>query len=347
MITQEKKHLYSPANERIKYTYRIHLRREGRKDEKTIIAALKHIRYFEIYLNFEGFTKFNDTIADKYITYMFNNKLSLSFINDNLRTLREFLSWLERQRGYRSKITYNHICYLNITNNQMRTAKAQEYKKSYTFEQIFHTLSLMPDKTIVDKRNKAIVSIQACCGFRVSEIRTMKIKNLMYEDGTYFVYVNPKDMNVKYAKTREADFMPLPKEIINNITQWKEYLIKQGFKPTDPIFPQINNSFNQNNLLEPQLTANEIRSGSTISNIFRNAFNAAGYEYIRPHNMRHTITRYAEKQTPEFMNAVRQSLGHSSINTTFNSYGQLSEYDQRKRISSAKLGFETLEAKTN
>jgi hypothetical protein len=44
-------------------------------------------------------------------------------------------------------------------------------------------------------------------------------------------------------------------------------------------------------------------------------------------------------QTPEFMNAVRQSLGHSSIDVTLSSYGQLSEYEQRKIISQQKIEF--------
>lgn len=339
-MQRDNRHLFNPVNERGKYRYRIHLRRALKKDEKTLVATLKHIRDFEIFLNFESFEKFSDSVADKYISSMFEKGLSLSYINDNIRTLKEFLRWLERQKGYRSKLNYNHIDYLNISANQRKTAKATEYKKAYTYNQILSTIRMMPVATIIQKRNKAVVSLQALCGLRISELRTLKLKNLIEEEGKYFIYVNPKDMEVKYAKTRHANFMSLPDDIIQNVLTWRDYLIKNGFTGKDAFFPQINNAFNQHNLLESSLSHNEIRSNTTIRDIFRNAFEAAGCVYIRPHSFRHTIARIAERKEPAFFNAVRQSLGHSSIDTTFNSYGALSMREQANRISNAKLNIE-------
>ncbi len=341
-MKKENHHQFNGANERVKYRYRIHIRRSIKKDEKSIIAALKHIRDFEIFINFANFTVFNEAVADKYITNMFAKELSASYINDNIRILKEFLRWLERQRGYKSKISYNHIDYLSISTNQKNIAKASEYKKSYTHEQILKAIRLMPAQNIIQKRDKALISLQALCGLRVSELRTVKIKNLIQEDGNYFIYVNPKDMVVKYAKTRHANFLPLPQDIIDNFLNWKDYLMKAGFKDKDPLFPRIDCKFNQFNLLESKITYEQLKSNTTIRDIFKNAFNGAGYEYIRPHSFRHTLVRFAEKQSPEFLNAVRQSLGHSSINTTFQSYGQLSESDQRNRIASLRFNFDKL-----
>ncbi|MEQ1789589.1 MAG: site-specific integrase [Rickettsiales bacterium] len=338
-MTSDQQRCFNPVNERSKYKYRAHIRRALKKDNKTIIAILKHIRDFEKFIGFAGFEKFNETIADKYIASLFDADLSLSYIDDNIRTLKEFLRWLERQKGYRSKINYNHIDYLNISANQRKTAKATEYKKSYSYKQIIDTIRKMPDATITQRRNKAIISLQALCGLRISELRTIKLKNLIEEDGNYFIYVNPKDMEVKYAKTRHANFMSLPDDIIINVLEWRDYLIRQGFTDKDPFFPQINSVFNQHNLLENKITNNEIRSNTTIRNVFKSAFEIAGHVYLRPHSFRHTIARFAEKQTPEFLNAIRQSLGHSSIDTTFQSYGKLSEYEQRERISNSIFEF--------
>lgn len=307
-MKKENHHLFNAGNERVKYKYRTHIRRSAKKDEKTIIATLKHIRDFEIFTGFADFATFNDAVADKYITTMFAKQLSASYINDNIRILKEFLRWLERQRGYKSKINYNHIDYLNISTNQKNMARATEYKKSYTHEQILKTIRLMPDQTFIQKRDKAIISLQALCGLRISELRTIKVKNIIQEDGNHFVYVNPKDMVVKYAKTRQANFLPLPEDIINNFLSWKDYLIKAGFKDKDPLFPRIDCKFNQFNLLESKITHEEIKSNTTMRELFRNAFTRAGYEYIRPHSFRHTLVRFAEKQSPEFLNAVRQSL---------------------------------------
>ena len=332
-MSNKKPHRFNPANELIKYKYRQHLRRIGQRDEKTILAALKHIRDFEIFLDFSGFDKFNDHVADKYIQSMFSAKLSLSYITDNIRALKDFLNWLERQRGYRSKINYNHIDYLNISRNQRITAKATEYQKAYKYEQIIQTIRQMPDGTDKEKRDKALISLQALCTLRISELRTVRMKNLIEEGGQHFIYVCPKSMSVKFAKTRQAVFIPLPKDIQANVLDWRDYLCSLGFKDVDPLFPKIDNRFAQTNLLEQKIKKEAIQSNTTIRDIFKNAFEDAGFEYIKPHSFRKTVARFAQNQSPAFLNAVRQNLGHSSIDTTLNSYGQLSLADQRNIIS--------------
>lgn len=332
-MIKDMKDKFNPNNERAKYKYRIHIKRALRKDIKTITSTLKHLRDYEKFTDFVGFEKFNDSIANKYIDNLFNRELSLSYINDNIRVLKEFLQWLERQNGYRTKINYNHIDYLNISNNQKRQAKASEYKQSYTYIQILKTIRSMPSNTLIEKRNKAIISLQAHCGLRISELRTVKLKNLICEDDKYFIYVNPKDMEVKFAKTREAVFLKLPQDILDNVLNWKDYLVKQDFKKSDPLFPQIPSRFNQGNLLESKIERIGIKSNTTIRNVFKKAFAIAGYEYLRPHSFRHTMARWAEKQTPEVFNAIRQSLGHSSVSTTFSSYGELSGYEVRNILN--------------
>ena len=333
----KKRGKYNSANERIKYKYRIHLRRALKRDDKTITAILKNIREYEIFMDFAGFEKFNDHIADKYINSMTSTDLSLSFINDNIRALRDFLKWLERQRGYKSKINYNHIDYLNLSNNQRNTAKASEYKKAYKIEQILKTVRAMPAATDKNKRDKAVISLQALCGLRVDELRSVKLKSIIEEDGQYFVYVSPKDMGVKFAKTRHALFLPLPQDITDNVISWRDYLESLGFAPNDPLFPKIDSRFGIDNMLEKTVIRAGIKSNTTIRDIFKRAFTSAGYEYIRPHSFRHTWARYAESQSPAFLNTVRQCLGHDSIDTTLNSYGQSSLAEQRRVISGIAL----------
>jgi integrase/recombinase XerD len=328
---------FNKYNERIKYKYRQHLRRVSQKDEKTVLAELKHIRDFEIFINFAGFETFNEHVADKYIQGMFNANKSLSYISDNVRILKDFLRWLERQRGYRSKIDYNQIDYLNISRNQRSTAKAVEYQKAYKFTEIIKTIRQVPDKSEKNKRDRALISLQALCALRIGELRTVKIKSLIEEDGLYFIYVCPKDMCVKFAKTRCANFMPLPGDIVDNVISWRDYLLSLGLKGADPLFPKVDNRFTQENLVAQSIRNEEIKPDTTIRDIFKKAFENAGYEYIKPHSFRKTLARYAESQSPAFLNAVRQNLGHSSIDTTLSSYGQLSMAEQRNNIASVKF----------
>ena len=250
MTKQEKKELYNSKNERIKYYYCIHIKRAIKKDDKTIIDEIKYLREYELFDNFANFEAYSSSKADKYINHLFDCNYSLSYINDCLRTLKTFLTWLERQKGYKSKINYNDIDYLSITNNQKRKAKATEYKKSYSFEEIIKTIRQMPSNTMIERRNKAIISLNALCALRINELRTVKLKNLIQEDGKCFVDVNPKYIESKFAKSREADFMQLPQDIFDNIISWKSELLKIGFNDKDPLFPKIPSNFNQLNLLE-------------------------------------------------------------------------------------------------
>src|SRR4051812_28071989 len=65
-MTQAKDLRFNPKNERMKYKYRVHLKRIGRKDDKTMVEELKHLRGYEVYTSFQDFALFNEEVADKY-----------------------------------------------------------------------------------------------------------------------------------------------------------------------------------------------------------------------------------------------------------------------------------------
>lgn len=76
---------------------------------------------------------------------------TLSFINSAARELKEFLLWLERKKEYRSKINYEDIDYLNISDNQRRMAKSPEYKKCYSYEEVISTIRKMPNNNLIEQ----------------------------------------------------------------------------------------------------------------------------------------------------------------------------------------------------
>ncbi len=317
--------VYNPKNERVKYNYKMYLNKAMQRDVKTVMAVLKHLHEYEEINMYADFSILNENIIHSYVDALINKDLSLSYIDHNLKTLRDFYSWLERQKGYKSKINYNHLAYFNLTKNQRKEARALAYQQSYKLEDIYRTIRSMPIGTLIERRDRAMISLQCLCGLRVSELRMVKIKNLIYNDDCngWMVYVNPRDMNVKFAKTRHAFFMPFDEDIKENILNWRSELIKLGFSDSDPLFPSIPNQFNQFNLLELKPKKEEIKSNSTIGSIFKRALKSQGVAYHRVHNFRHMIAKWAGKQGPEVFNAVSQSLGHSDIKTTFTSYGAL------------------------
>ena len=317
--------LYNAKNERIKYDYAIYLSNAKQRDRKTVMSIMKHLHIYETYRNFADFSIIDKKVIHNYVEKSLKENKSLSYIDHNLSTIREFYSWLERQRGYKSKINYNILAYFSLTKNQRKEARATEYQRSYKRKDIVRAIRSMPENSMEARRNKAMISMQYFCGLRISELRTVKVKSIIFDEDSenWMVYVSPKDMNVKFAKTRCAFFMPFDEDITENVFRWRQELIKLGFKSKDPLFPSIQNQFNQCNLLEENIKKGEIKSNTTIREIFKRAFTSQGLEYLRPHSFRHTIARWAERQSPEFFNAVSQSLGHSHIETTFTSYGAL------------------------
>jgi len=119
-----------------------------------------------------------------------------------------------------------------------------------------------------ERRDRAINSLQALCTLRIGELCTVKLRSLIEENGSYFIYVSPKHMSVKFAKTRNVNFIPLPKDIFTNVIGWRDYLQSLGFKDSDPLFPVIDNRFGKKSLLEQTLSTNGISSDTTIRHIF-------------------------------------------------------------------------------
>jgi hypothetical protein len=69
--------------------------------------------------------------------------------------------------------------------------------------------------------------------------------------------------------------------------------------------------------------------------IFKAAFVQAGLPYFHPHSFRRTLTQIGQRRcrTPEDMKAWSQNLGHSTIETTMMSYGEVSADRQAELIT--------------
>lgn len=318
--------MLNQQNERTKYNYRIYLSKNKGKDPKTWRVELEYIQTFEKYIKFANFEKFTVHKASEYIDDLVSNK-SLAYCHNNVRVLYEFYFWLMHQRGYKRKIDFNKIACFRLTDNQRRTARTVEYKKSYELHEIRKAIDNVPQDGIVNMRTAALISLQTLVGLRISEIQSMKLKHLIFDKDSnrWIVYIHPKDMvNVKRAKNRYAFFMPFDQKWVDNVMRWRDLLISKGWVDKDPFFPAISCNFVKDNIgiTEFVLEKKHIKTSNVIIKLFRNAFIAVGLEYIRPHNFRHTIARWAEHESPAVFNAVSQSLGHSQISTTFNSYGK-------------------------
>jgi integrase len=94
------------------------------------------------------------------------------------------------------------------------------------------------------------------------------------------------------------------------------------------------------------------RNAEPIRRIFREACDAAGLPYFRPHSLRDTLVQLGERicTSPEQFKAWSQNLGHEHVLTTFTSYGAVASHRQAALIralgnASARDGEDTLETR--
>lgn len=316
---------FYPPNERIKYKYRMYLMGPKRYDKKTWSKVMEHIRCYETLNDFAALLPLSVEQIHNYIGKICNQGLSLSYIDQNLKTLRDFFEWLTHQNEYMKGVDYNILPYFSLTNNQRRMARAPAYQESYEIEDILRIIRQMPIDTEIQQRNRALITLQTLCGMRIEELASVALGNLKYDKlaSNWFIYISPQNMRIKFAKTRCSYFMPWDDDIKDIVLRWAEKLRKIGFNDKSPLFPSIDNQFGKNMLLEQNTNPNFI-TAQTIRHIFKKVFSDAGITVYRVHSFRHTIARWAELNgTPEFFNAVSQSLGHSSVQTTFYCYGTM------------------------
>ena len=315
----------NPQNERIKHKYRMYLMGPKHLDKKTWTKNMEHIRHYEEMNDFAPLLPLTVDQIHNYVGKICAQDLSLSYIDQNLKVMRDFFEWITHQKQYANGVDYNILPYFSLTNNQRKMARAPEYQECYEIDDILRVIKQMPTETDIQQRNRALIALQTICGMRIEELASVTLGNLKFDHmaNNWFIYVTPRNMKVKFAKTRQAYFMPWDDDIKRIVIDWADKLRAMGFNDKSPLFPTTNNTFDQQPKLDPTENPTCIQA-STIRTIFRTTFSSAGLPVYRVHSFRHTIARWAEIHgTPEFFNAVSQSLGHSSVQTTFYVYGKL------------------------
>ena len=325
-----KKH--NPNNERIKHKYFAFLKEAKRYSEPTIDVAAKALNRFEVYSKFRDFKKFHLQQAVGFKRYLAKQKgqrsgktLSKSTLHSTLTQLKRFFQWLSMQPGYKSRIQYSDAEYFNLSDKDTRIATAKINKKVPTMEQIKHVISSMPNKTEIEKRNRALIAFTLLTGARDKAIASMKLKHIDLVEGC--VNQDAREVMTKFGKTFTTYFFPVGDEIRGIVSEWITYLRDEKlWGNDDPLFPATRIAVGTSRHFEAKgLDRKNWSTTSPIRTIFRKAFTTAGLPYFNPHSFRDTLALFGEQvcKTPEHFKAWSQNLGHEKVLTTFLSYGEV------------------------
>jgi integrase/recombinase XerC len=332
---------HNANNERAKRQYFSYLREARRHSETTVDAVAAAIHRFEEYTKFKDFKKFHFEQAIGFKRHLAEQrsqqtgkKLSKSTLHSTMGHLRKFFHWLVGQPGYKSRLQYSDADYFNISEKDMRVATARREQRAPTLEQIRHVISLMPENTEIEHRNRALVAFTLLTGARDSAIASMRLKHV--ELSTGYVHQDAREVRTKFSKTFTTHFFPVGDEIRGIVSDWVKYL-REGklWGNDDPLFPITKVALGPSRQFEAVGVDRKHWSSTTaIRKIFREAFEGADLPYFNPHSFRNTLVRLGETicQTPEDFKAWSQNLGHEKVLTTFCSYGEVGTQRQREII---------------
>jgi integrase len=321
---------HNASNERIKRQYFTYLKEAKRHSEATVDAVAKAISRFEIDTGFRDFKAFHfqQAIAFKrrlaeQDSVVSGDKLSKATLHATLAHLKQLFQWLAGQPGYKSRLRYCDADYFNLSEKDTRVATARRQKKFPTMEQVKHVIAMMPDKSEIERRNRALVAFTLLTGARDSAIASMKLKHVDLSASS--VYQDARDVKTKFSKTFSTFFFPVGEEIQQIVADWVTYLSQvKLWGNDDPLFPATQMALNAvRQFAAAGLKREHWSSAGPIRAIFREAFDAAGLPYFNPHSLRSTLVQLGEAvcKSPEEFKAWSQNLGHEEVLTTFRSYG--------------------------
>ena len=323
---------HNANNERTKRRYFAYLREAKRHSEPTVDAVAKALARFESDTKFRDFKSFHFEQAIAFKRRLTEQKslktgerLSKATLHATLANLKAFFQWLAGQPGFKSRLKYSDAEYFNLSEKDVRIAKAKRDQIGPTLAQAKHVISLMPCVTSIELRDRAILAFTLLTGARDSAIASMKLKHINLIAGC--VDQDAREVKTKFSKTFTTYFFPVGDEVRQIVLEWVTYLREELLLGNDdPLFPATRIEVGKSHHFEAVgLARTNWRSAARIRSIFKEAFSHAGLPYFNPHSFRNTLVRLGQEvcKTPEEFKAWSQNLGYEKVLTTFLSYGQV------------------------
>ena len=351
---ERKKVKYNPYNEILKYNFFEELGECGINDNRplsssTVQQYANAIKEFEVATNYIDFKRYKKEYALKFKNYLRNKRniktqerISKSIFVHYCKYVQKFFAWLCEQEGFR-KIKQKDIQYLNVTQKEKNEARSTREQESHCVVDLLKIIRMMPNNTIEERRNKAMISLTLLTCPRISALQTARISSIKYDEDNkvYYFDQNPRLVNTKYSKHLKSFFIGQSQDIIDNVISWLNYLKKHGYKGNDYLFPKIISSFDKECKNVKILSKDKLCSPSHIrKDVFKKAFVDANLEVVKVHSFRHSMARHVRRQDNgvDIAIALSENHGHSNqMSTLIHSYGGDPMADRARKMKDIRL----------
>jgi integrase/recombinase XerD len=243
----------------------------------------------------------------KLLIYLEDNELSVTPISINEKTIQEFIYTVSKDLNPRSQSRlisglrsfFNYLIFEDYrTTNPTELIEApnigRKLPDTISTEEIDLIISQIDLSHPQGQRNKALLETLYSCGLRVTELITLQLSDLFFDEG--FIRV--------IGKGNKQRFVPInlqtQKFILIYVNQIRTHIVAQkGYE--DTVFL---------NRRGKQLTRN------MIFIIIKDLTQKAGIKKkISPHTFRHSFATHLLENGAD-LRAIQQMLGHESITTT-------------------------------
>ena len=271
-----------------------------------------YIKSFQSYLKIErGLSK--NTIAnysfdlERLSKFMVENEISISPEKINEETIQQFIYAVSKEVNARSqariisglKSFFSYLIFEDYrTDNPMELIEAprlgRKLPDTLSIEDIDNLIAAIDLSTPEGERNRAILETLYGCGLRVSEIITLKISDLFFDEG--FIKITGKGNKQRFVPIANSTqkYIELYRNSIRNHLD-----ISKGFE--DTLF--LNRRGKQ---LTRAMIFTIIKTLAIKINLQKN---------ISPHTLRHSFATHLLENGAD-LRSIQMMLGHESITTT-------------------------------
>ena len=342
--------VWNKNNERLIHGFIIFCRQFN---PKTTYALLVAVREMEAFCGLKDLNSYTIDDVDRYRTELRRranpseaDPLSTSTLRHRASHIRRFLEWLIKQDGMeklpRALPEYVILSKADTARSIKPTAKAYP-----TDDEAVRLVSAMPGKTLIERRDKAIVATSFLLGTRADATASLKIKHIDLESRS--AYQIATESRIKNSKTQTTWFFPGDSIFVEVLTKWVRELERLGAMGDDALFPPDQElgrvahwTFRGDKPIAPWT------SSRGVEKAFRRASEAADLPYFNPHSARHNVFFRKDKycSTWRQRKAWSHNGGHESEAITERNYAKMTDEECRQVFSELTQSTgETLEDK--
>ncbi len=181
------------------------------------------------------------------------------------------------------RYAYSNILKEDITRNIKRPKKEKKIPSVLTKDEVRKLID-----SVISKKSRLMISFMYACGFRVSEVANMKIKDLNFEE---------KIGNVRQGKGKKDRMFNIPEFLIEDLLSQTE---KQKETNQEYLFTGPNGRLTERNLQK----------------IIKKAAAKAGIKKdVHCHTLRHSFATHLLENGVD-IRKIQELLGHSDLSTT-------------------------------